>query len=41
MKTKIYNLATRVYDWNIPILTQLADWIREMSWTYDEHDDYA
>ena len=32
MKHKIYTLATQIYDWNIPIISFLADKVRD--WSY-------
>ena len=29
MKGRIYNLATKVYDWQIPVLSWVADFIRD------------
>jgi hypothetical protein len=34
IKWKIYFLATRVWDWNIPGLRYLADKVRD--WTFNE-----
>jgi len=34
IKTRLYNFFTRVYHWNIPILEQGADIIRD--WCYNE-----
>ena len=37
IKWKIYWKATRVYDWNIPVITQLADFIRDKTWVHEDH----
>jgi hypothetical protein len=29
MKWKIYRIATKIYDWNIPGLTWIADKVRD------------
>ena len=34
MKNKIYNIATSIYDLQIPLVTLLADKIRDL--TYEE-----
>ncbi len=34
IKTRIYFIATRIYDTEIPIISQIADKIRD--WSYNE-----
>lgn len=38
MKPKIYNLATRIYDLQIPIISWLADKVRD--WAFSEENYY-
>ena len=33
-RSRIYFVATRVYDWHIPVLTSLADKVRD--WAYNK-----
>ena len=35
MKDRIYDLATKVYDWQIPILSWLANKVRD--WSYNDN----
>jgi hypothetical protein len=35
----IYWQATKVRDWNIPVIEQIADFIRDKTWVYDDHKD--
>lgn len=39
IKWKIYWWATSVRDWGIPFVTQIADFIRDKTWVYDDHKD--
>lgn len=32
MKYTTHKLATKVYDWNIPILKELADFVRDLTY---------
>ena len=32
MQYKIYKLATRVYDMQIPVISWLADKVRDLTW---------
>jgi hypothetical protein len=35
MKWIIYKYATRIYDWHIPVLRDIADKIRELTYEAD------
>lgn len=37
IRWKIHRWATRVYDWQIPLVTQLADFIRDKTWVWEDH----
>jgi len=39
VKTRINIIATRVYDWDIPGITWLADWVRDWSLNEDLYYD--
>ena len=35
MKTRIYYIATRVFDWHIPVISWLADQVRDACYNPD------
>jgi len=37
IKWKIYCIATRVYDWHLPLITPLADFIRDKTRVEEDH----
>lgn len=39
LKWKIYWLATKVRDWGIPVITPIADFIRDKTWEWEDHRD--
>lgn len=39
IKWKIYWWATSVRDRGIPVVTQVADIIRDKTWVYEDHKD--
>lgn len=38
LRTHIYYLATHVFDWGLPLLTPLAEWVRDITWNEELYD---